>query len=213
VAATVVCVSHASGALGPEVAHAVATRLGYRYVDEEIVAEAARKEGLDAEDVADAERRKGFLARLFEGWPAAGAVGMDAGAAYAAALIPEYAAGPRVPEEHHRELIREAIEDTADRGSAVIVSHAASIALAGRPGVLRVLVTASEDTRASRLGDIDREAALDAVRDSDEARADYFKRFYGVDREQPTHYDVVVNTDWLTAEQAAEVVVRAAGVL
>ena len=211
-AARVVCISHATGAQGPEVAGVVAERLGFNRVDEEIVAEAARKEGLNPADVADAERRKGFLARLFEGWPAAGAIGMDAGAAYAAALVPDVG-DPRLPEEHHRELIIEAIEDTANRGNTVIVSHAASHALAGRADVLRVFVTASPNTRAARLGDIDREEAARTIERSDDARADYLKRFYGVDRESPTHYDLVVSTDWLTPEQAAEVVVRAAEVL
>jgi cytidylate kinase len=211
-AASVVCVSHSTGALGPEVARLVAERLGFTQVDEEIVAEAARKEGLDPADVADAERRKGFLARLFEGWPAAGAIGMDAGAAYAAALVPDVG-DPRLPEEHHRELIVEAIEDTANRGNTVIVSHAASLALAGRPDVLRVFVTASPDTRAARLGDIDRDEAKRTIERSDAARGDYLKRFYGVDRESPTHYDLVVSTDWLTVEQAADVVVRAAEVV
>ena len=38
---------------------------------------------------------------------------------------------------------------------------------------------------------------------SDAARADYLERFYGVEPELPTHYDLVVNTDVLTVEQAA----------
>jgi cytidylate kinase len=36
------------------------------------------------------------------------------------------------------------------------------------------------------------------------------KRFYEIDEELPTHYDLVVNTDVLTVEQAAELVSRAA---
>ena len=42
-----------------------------------------------------------------------------------------------------RAYIREAIEETAGHGKAVIVAHAASHALAGRQDALRVLVTAS----------------------------------------------------------------------
>ncbi len=49
-----------------------------------------------------------------------------------------------------------------------------------------------------------------AIEESDKARADYLKRFYGIDRELPTHYDLVVNTDVLTADQAAVLVVQAA---
>ena len=133
--------------------------------------------------MADAERRRSFLERLRE-------------------ELPDLGAPP--PAEHHRELIREAIHETADAGNVVIVAHAASIALAGREGILRVLLTASADTRELRLADglVDEETE-GAVRESDAARADYLERFYGVEQELPTHYDLVVNTDVLTVEQAA----------
>jgi cytidylate kinase len=48
------------------------------------------------------------------------------------------------------------------------------------------------------------------VKQSDSARRDYLKRFYDIGDELPTHYDVVVNTDALSAEQAAELVSVAA---
>jgi cytidylate kinase len=94
----------------------------------------------------------------------------------------------------------------------VIVSHAASFALPGRE-VLRVLVTASPETRARRVAETRGLAERDAARElkkEDGARADYLKRFYSVDRELPTHYDIVVNTDVLTPEEAAEVIAVAA---
>jgi cytidylate kinase len=48
------------------------------------------------------------------------------------------------------------------------------------------------------------------VKDSDAGRRDYLRRFYGIDEELPTHYDLVVNTDVLTVEQAADLVSLAA---
>ena len=62
-ARTVVCISHAAGAGGEEVGRLVAERLGFLYVNEEIVARAAAKGGVDAADVADEERRKSLAAR------------------------------------------------------------------------------------------------------------------------------------------------------
>jgi cytidylate kinase len=76
-----------------------------------------------------------------------------------------------------------------------------------------VLVTASPDRRASRLAEaqsLDEPAAARAVKDTDAARADYLKRFHGVGNELPTHYDLVLNTDLLSLEQAAEVISSAA---
>jgi cytidylate kinase len=48
------------------------------------------------------------------------------------------------------------------------------------------------------------------MKESDAARADYLKRFYGVAHELPTHYDLVVNTDRLSSDQAASLLAHAA---
>ena len=53
----VVCISHATGAGGEEVGKLVAERLGFLYVDEDIVAGAAARGGIDPGEVADEERR------------------------------------------------------------------------------------------------------------------------------------------------------------
>jgi cytidylate kinase len=113
-----------------------------------------------------------------------------------------------------RELIRSAIEETAETGEVVIVAHAASHALAARADVLRVLVSASEETRRARVAHDENLSEKDAARSvdsSDSARADYLKRFYGTKSESPTQYDLVVNTDRLTPDEAVATVRRAAG--
>jgi cytidylate kinase len=95
----------------------------------------------------------------------------------------------------------------------VIVAHAAAHALASQPGVLRVLVTASLPTRQARVAaehELSEDDAVRAVDRSDAGRASYLTRFYGTKTELPTHYDVLVNTDRLSPEQASAIVVRAA---
>ena len=80
--------------------------------------------------------------------------------------------------------------------------------------MLRVLVTASPETRAQRLAEsrgLEPKAAAKSIKESDGARADYLRRFYNVGEELPTHYDLVVNTDVLSVERAAELVAQAAG--
>jgi cytidylate kinase len=120
--------------------------------------------------------------------------------------------------DHHvnpedlRILIRAAIREVAEAGRAVIVAHAASITLAGVTGVLRVLITASRETRARRLAAAQGTGvaeAVAAVAASDRERRDYLQRFYNVAHEQATHYDVVINTDVLTREQAVEIALAA----
>ena len=116
--------------------------------------------------------------------------------------------------EDHRALIREVIVEMADRGKVVIVSHAASMALAGRDSLLRILVTASAETRAERLvtpGGLSDADAAKMVRDTDRARADYLKRFYQISHEEPTQHDLVINTDALSVAQVVAAIASAAG--
>lgn len=191
-AVTVVCISRTMGAEGEYVGRLVASSIGFDYVDEDLVARAAQRGGVSSEDVADAERRKSLIRRLLTN------LGTGSGVeSYGLAPV----AGGELPDDM-RALIREAIEEVAARGNVVIVAHAASFALAGREGALRVLVTASPETRAGRYEG--------SIKDSDAERADYLRRFYGVEHELPTHYDVVLNTDAVSVEQAAGLVAHAA---
>jgi Cytidylate kinase-like family len=197
----VVCIARALGAEGEEVGRLVAERLGFRYADEEIVLRAAERAGLDSDLVADAEQRKSLFAGLLDYL----GDGSEAAVAFADTV--------RVPTEVVREFIRDAVREVAADGGVVIVAHAASHALRGERS-LRVFVTAPERTRAERLAAADGLSAADAakaVRRSDAARADYLKRFYGVGEERSADYDLVVNTEHLSADAAAALIVQAFG--
>jgi cytidylate kinase len=187
--ASVICVSHADGAEGRAVGRLVAETLGYRFADDAIVSSAAREAGLFSESVSYAERKE-----------AKRSVEVDFG---------------RVEKtETLRDLIRSAITRAADEGKVVIVAHAASYALTDRDDVLRVLVTAPDETRVARIAEeeeVDAKRAAKRLGDSDKGRAVYLERFYGIKTEQPTDYDLVVNTDRLTTDEAAALVVAAAG--
>ena len=201
-----VCISRAAGAGGEQVGRLVAAQLGFVYVDEEIVSRTAAKAGIDAGAVADEEQRKSVVSRMLQALAQSGAEALAVGGA------PPPHPDDEPTGEAVRVLIRETIEQTAAQGSVVIVAHAASYALPPLSNALRVLVTASPETRAKRVGEsegLDESGAVRTVKESDAARRDYLKRFYGVE-ELPTHYDLVVNTDLLSFDQAAELVAAAA---
>lgn len=201
---SVICVSHQSGAGGRELATAVAERLGYRYVDEEVMAHAAETERVPVEELADVERRKSFFSRLMVDF------GRSGGAMYGAVGVPaELVVGLPTP-ERLQGAIRNAIEDIASAGRVVIVSHAASHALVG-DHVLRVLVVAPENVRAARLAESDGgEHPERVVAQHDAGRRDYLKRFYGISHEGPEQYDIVVNTGRIDPIAFADLVVSAA---
>jgi cytidylate kinase len=207
VSCTVVCISSQDGAGAQEAARLVSSSLGFRLIDEDIVARAAVEAGVGVGSVADVERHKSRLLKLVE---AIGSSGLGAGYGVPGADI---VTQMEPASDALRGMIRSVIEDTAAEGETVIASHAASLALGGRADVLRVLVTAPAQTRAQRLAasaDLDEKEAERVIKRSDAGRADYIKRFYGISAELPTHYDLVINTEKLTPAQASELIVQAA---
>ena len=212
----VVCISRTLGGGGQAFGKLVAEGLGYRYVDEAVLALASHKAQINPGLVADAEHRRSLLDRVLGAMTSSTAFERPTLEAPASGMAyygrGESMAAPPVPAL--RAVIRETIAELAVQGEAVIVAHAASMALAGVEGVLRVLVTASEPTRvqrrlAGRHAADEREAAK-AVKQSDRERSNYLRDFYGVTEERPTHYDLVMNTDTLSAEQAAGILIAAA---
>jgi CMP/dCMP kinase len=198
----VVCVSHTTGSGGDEVGKEVAQRLGYLYVDEDIVARAAAAGGMEPKDIADEERRKSYARRV-----------LDTLAESDPAMWTTTASIDLVRPADVRALIRETVIQTAARGNVVIVAHAASHALEPGPEVLRVFVTASPPTREKRVAAADgmeQAEAARTIKDSDAGRSDYLRRFYSVERESPDDYDLVINTDRLSTGAAAEIVQHAA---
>ena len=193
-----IALSQVDGAGGELVGRDVAQQLGFGYLNEAIVAQVAKDQGVDTAVVVGAERRKSFLTRVAE-MAARGAVDM----------VPDPSLYALDQTDTLLSLIRDAVRDAADRGSVVLVAHAACYACADRPEVLRVCITAPLPARASRVasarGVSEKEAAR-SLRRSDAGRAAYLKRVYGVGGESPADYDVVINTERLAPDAAVGVI-------
>ncbi len=211
----VVCISRATAAGGEDVGQAVAQRLGFRYVDEQIIRRAAQQAQVDPALVAKAERHQPLLQRLLDKLPQ----GVDVAEMVTAATgvgVGAFVPSPAVAKADVadlRAMIQAAIHEVARAGQAVIVAHAASMALANTESVLRVLVTASTETRIGRVAEREQLVRAEAERriaTSDRERQAYFQRFYKVAEETPTHYDLVINTDVLSATHAVAIVLAAA---
>ena len=57
--------------------------------------------------------------------------------------------------------------------------------------------------REANLGERQAKKAVDY---SDRERQNYFRRFYNLPQELPTHYDLVMNTDRIAAPAAAKLI-------
>jgi Cytidylate kinase-like family len=205
----VICISHETGAGGEEIGRLVADRLGFLYVDEDIVVSAAAWSGIDPGKVASQERRQSLAVRALEAVAAGGAELPSLAGGLPAVSSTKHSSSDRI-----RAFIREAVVQTASRGNVVIVAHAASFALDPSDRNLRVLVAATPEKRTARIREaqgLDDSEAARAIKSSDAGRRDYLRRFYEVEQELPTHYDLVLNTDRLGVERAAQVILHAAG--
>lgn len=199
----VVTIAMTTGARADQVGRLVAERLGFQYISDEIIDRAAQHAGVSPQEVAEVEHSQSLIRRIMT------ALGLLA--------LPELGMSPLPPEEidpspSYRRLIQKVIREVAAQGRVVILAHGAGILLAGAPGVLRVLVTASPATRAHRLvaesSQDEREATREIER-TDRERRGFFKRFFDLE-ELPTHYDLVANTDVLSPEAVARVIAYAA---
>ena len=192
---TVVAIARTLSASGETIGRTIAAECGMRYVDNEIIDQAAALIGVTEQDLAQAETetRKSLVERILESFAPASAAA-DVAVTQALAKPPGY-----------ERVIVDVIHRTAGEGNVVIVAHGAAIALAGMKGVLRVLVTASPKTRVDRLMELGRgkTTATRLIEESDASRAEFLRRFYGLEMESPTDYDLVVNTDRISTDEVA----------
>jgi cytidylate kinase len=200
----VVTIAMTTGARAEQIGRLVAEQLGFRHVNDEIIDRAAEQAGVTRQAVAEVEQSPTLITRIMNSL-AAGMAAEWSGRALTTDEID--------PSASYRQLIQAVIREVAAQRRAVILAHGASILLADTPGVLRVLVTASPSTRAARVakesGQDERQAKRDIERADGERRA-FFRRFYDLDQELETHYDVVINTDVLAPETAARLIAYAA---
>ena len=199
-ARTAITISRTLGAGGEELGQALATDLGYRYVDTQIIRAAAEQAGVSEEAMAAIEKRQSLIERILNR--------MASGAIVTGAMVEPLEYADNTTDAYQRMIIQ-VVRDTAAEGNVVLVAHGAAMALGAADNVLRVLVTAPMSVRTARVasGDgVDAKQAEKRVAESDNARAQFFQRFYNLNKELDTSYDLVVNTESLDLEVAAKAI-------
>jgi cytidylate kinase len=232
----VITVSRQRGSMGSYIALEVARKLGLQYLDREIIESVAREAGVPAKRVEAIEERAGRLARTLHLLGArpklpvvasaslreqqafearVGALMESEGLSREAAVARLEGSGglEYVPRLDYLDLVTSIILECATRGQAMIVGRGGQMILRGRPGVLHVQVIAKFENRVYNV--IEREGvkwreAAHRVRQADEQRAGYMRRFYNVDWLDSSLYDLVINTDQIPSDVAVDLLVTAA---
>lgn len=200
--AMIIAIGRELGSGGRDVGERVANGLQAELLDNQIVDLVAARIGAPASFVkARDENVEGFVDRLFR----------VITAAYPEAYGPDGL--PDWSEERMVQLTASIIEEHARRVSLVVIGRGAPVLLKDRKDVFRVFVAGSLDGRIARLcrrTGIGRDDALREIKKSDQHRAAYMQTYYQNSWRDPGNYDLVVNTDRLGVEVAADIILHAA---
>jgi cytidylate kinase len=176
----VITVSRQMGSLGCEVANIVASKLGYHLVWRDLINQAAKLSGMPEMALAAIDELGLF------------------------GLSPS-----RQMCQAYRQAVKQVVLDLADQGNVIIVGRAGQAILAVRDDAVHVRLIASIELRAERIAQrqsISLECARAQIQASDQYRARYLRRCYGVRWDSSELYHLIINTGRFTPNQAASII-------
>src|SRR5215467_13725830 len=197
-----IAISRQQGSGGSYIGRAVAERLGYRYIDRDMLRTVAEYMSVHQ----DSSTNEGQSA---DSWYERLGTFFSLGSLDCGYIPPS----PTVLYEGEivgleDRLIREIVDDHV----AVIVGRAAAQVLRGRPSVLTVFVHAPEQWRVERVQEVyktaDQAQAVRMVRQSDQERARFIRRVAEVEWTDPRSYDLAINSMTIGFDAAVDLIVR-----
>jgi cytidylate kinase len=121
------------------------------------------------------------------------------------------------PEIHRRydfaSLIKPVVLEFAAAGDVVLAGSGSQMILKDRSNILHCLIIASSGLRIKAIMEqegVSRKVADRRVKENDQARTSYYRRYFKVNWLGPSLYDLVFNIGKITKEEAAEMIVMAA---
>jgi cytidylate kinase len=198
-----VTISAGYGAGGSVIARALAQRLGYPLLDRAISSHIAEQLHVSVPEAEGGVIRRSLAERFFGVLvPIAGGVVGDE-----AAPAPWPVNDAAQFRDRAETIIRAALPS-----GAVILGRAGAAALLNEPGVLRVRlfgVTAARIEQAARIENVDAEVAAQRLPEVDRSRAQYVRRLYHCDIDDPQLYHLQVDSTALALERCADVIATA----
>jgi cytidylate kinase len=181
----IITIARQMGSLGNETAAHIAQRLDYTLVDHTTLQQAAESYGMLKSELEEVHERRPTLVTRY--------------------LTMRHRA--------YLDMIQTIIYQYARADNVVIIARGATVLLSDVPSALHVNVFAPFERRVeivmAREG-ISRPIAEQIVRESDQDRAGYMRYLFDQDWMDPLLYDVMINTQVFTREQACELIVQAA---
>jgi len=198
-----IAIGRTMGAGGSFVGRRLATRLGCRYLDRELLLEAAGRLHQDPEALEDFdERHLSFWERTRMAY------------AFTAGESPYTPPPVMVDDMEVFDTQKAILREAAEKGPAVVVGRAGFAVWRSEPGLLSVYLHAPLEVRAKRIQKIYKLGSLDEAREmvvqSDRQRERFIKAASGLDWRDPENYHLCVDTARLGTAEAIELIYGAA---
>ncbi len=192
-----VTISRQIGAGGAYVGQALARRTALRYVDREILQEAAKILGRDDRELESLEERVTSV------WSRMAGI-LSWGAPEAPYVPPPI---PTILEDDLFTTEAQIIRSIAARESGVFVGRAAGWVLRGQPGLLSVFLHAGEPSRVARLVEtyhLSEDDARHLIRRSDQQRSRFLESLRGSSWVDASTYDVCFDTSTIDLDEVVD---------
>ncbi len=181
-----IVLSHQLGAGGPEIGMALSQRLGYRYVDQELLQDAGRRYGLAEDKLSHLDESKPSFFERFD-----------------------------TETRRHITVLQTTLLELAELDNAVLMRGGGQWLLRGVPHVLRVRLIAPFDHRvkqwikrqaATTHETVNQRAAAHLVRSDDTEKAGRMRYLYEVELSDPMLYELMVNTEMLRCDAVVQMI-------
>lgn len=179
----IITISRQIASYGDEVATELARTLGYSFVNRKMLEDDLVKHGITEDKLLKYDERKpGFWASLAR------------------------------DRDEYFDYLREAVYERAKNGNCVFIGRGGFAILKDVPGCYAVRLIASDSVRISRLMkefSWNEKKAQALLMESDTNRRGFHKCFFNIDQDDAASYHLVLNTDSITPEIGANIIINA----
>jgi len=198
---TVITISRQMASGGAYIGYLLAKKLGYKYVEREVLILAAKELGVELVDLAHRDECcDSFVEKMMKSFM----FGTPEAVYVPPARRPVY-------DQELYDVECRIIKDVVERYNAVIVGRGGYSILSGRPGVVNVLIHAPLDFRIERLrkfNSLTEDQARQEIQESDRKREKFLKTMTSTDRYDARNYHLCIDAAAAGFETAQRMIVE-----
>ncbi len=203
----VITISREVGSGGRTVGRKLAEKLGVRYCDKQLIKKLTEMFGLNASEIESIKaKKKSWLEDLFS------KITPEFGSEMFIPKGVEYA--PEVTSGEIFNYESQVLEQLAEESSCVIAGRSGFFVLKDHPNKFDVFIHASKTNRVKRImrkQELSEKEAEEVISYVDKARENYIQQYASTSRYDLRNYDIVLNMDYLTEDQAVDLILKAIG--